>query len=195
MIIAGIYKFNYLSSQPGYDVDGNKIIENIQKPQTTTSTVSKTVSSQLSDIEKKIPDSLDSVYRKNFDRYTKVVAPNGKPIHIVAQNNISDEQILRAKNILMHYLNNFPGSQYGADKTQVANQMANNNATLALLNGQDDGKNPVGNQVNGQPLYQNEVQTEGGDRYIQQNYKHRDADFEEILHFVHDNGIGIDGFG
>jgi len=23
--LAGIYKFNYLSSQPGYDVDGNKI--------------------------------------------------------------------------------------------------------------------------------------------------------------------------
>ncbi len=29
--VAGMYKFNYLSSQPGYDVDGNKIeIQNKQ---------------------------------------------------------------------------------------------------------------------------------------------------------------------
>ncbi|MBS9784113.1 hypothetical protein KGV55_02065 [Candidatus Gracilibacteria bacterium] len=94
---------------------------------------------------------------------------------------------------MMHYLNNFPGSKYGADKTGVANKMGENNATLALLNGKDDGKNPVGNQVNGQPLYQNEIQTEGGDWYMKQNYDHRDAAYEEILHFVHDNGIGVDG--
>ncbi len=25
LIIAGIYKFNYLANQPGYDCDGNKI--------------------------------------------------------------------------------------------------------------------------------------------------------------------------
>ena len=25
VIIAGMYKFNYLANQPGYDVDGNKI--------------------------------------------------------------------------------------------------------------------------------------------------------------------------
>ena len=27
VIIAGMYKFNYLANQPGYDVDGNKIKE------------------------------------------------------------------------------------------------------------------------------------------------------------------------
>ena len=27
VIIAGMYKFNYLANQPGYDVDGNKIEE------------------------------------------------------------------------------------------------------------------------------------------------------------------------
>lgn len=25
IILAGMYKFNYLANQPGYDVDGNKI--------------------------------------------------------------------------------------------------------------------------------------------------------------------------
>ncbi|PIE51066.1 MAG: hypothetical protein CSA38_00110 [Flavobacteriales bacterium] len=92
-----------------------------------------------------------------------------------------------------HYLTNYPGSQYGADKSAVANKMAENNAILCLLNGQDDGNNSVGNQVSGQPLYQNEIQVEGHSWYMNQDYTHRDAAFEEILHFVHDNGIGIDG--
>jgi len=38
------------------------------------------------------------------------------------------------------------------------------------------------------------LQVEGHAWYTEQDYaKHRDAAFEEILHFVHDNGIGVDG--
>ncbi len=141
-----------------------------------------------------IPNSLGDIYNsKNFNRYTKVTAPNGGSIHIVAQDKITNEQIIRCRNILQHYLTNYTGSQYGADKSAVANKMADNNAILVLLNGQDDGTNPLSEQVTGQPLYQNEIQVEGHDWYMNQNYAHRDAAFEEILHFVHDYGIGIDG--
>lgn len=143
-----------------------------------------------------IPSSLDedgdSFYVDNFNRYTKIVAPNGKSIHIVAQDLITDEQIVRCRRILKHYLTNFSGSTYGSDKTAVTNKIAGNGAILCLLNGEDGG-NPIGEDVEGQPLYQNEIQVEGGDWYIKQNYAHRDASFEEILHFVHDNGIGVDG--
>ncbi len=121
--------------------------------------------------------------------------PNGGAIHIVAQDKISDEQIIRCRSILQFYLTDYKGSVYGADKSAVANKMAENKAILCLLNGQDDGKNPMGNKVSGQPLYQNEIQVEGGKWYMAQNYEHRDASFEEILHFVHDNGIGVDGNG
>lgn len=138
-----------------------------------------------------VPTALGSQYTSNFNRYTKVVAPNGKPIHIVAQANLTDEQILRCRGILVHFLTDYPGSLYGADKSQVANKMADNGAILTLLNGQDDGQNPV--QAPGQALYQNEIQVEGHDWYIHQNYDHRDAAFEEILHLVHDYGIGVDG--
>lgn len=145
-------------------------------------------------ISTKIPTGLGSVYNsKNFNRYTKIVAPNGGSIHIVAQDKISDEQILRARNVLQHYLTDYAGSKYGANKSEVANKMADNKAILCLLNGQDDGKNPIGAKVTGQPLYQNEIQVEGGKWYMNQNYDHRDATYEEILHFVHDNGIGVDG--
>ncbi len=138
-----------------------------------------------------VPESLGASYTKNFNRYIKVVAPNGKPIHIVIQDDITDEQALRCRGILEHFLRDYPGSKYGNDKSEIANKMADNNAVLALMNGQDDGKNPV--RVNAQPLFKNEIQVEGHSWYTNQNYEHRDAAYEEILHFVHDNGIGVDG--
>ncbi len=144
-------------------------------------------------ISASIPSSLDKVYRKNFNRYTKVTTPNGGSIHIVAQANLTDEQIIRCRSVLEFYLTDYPGSLYGTDKSAVANKMAENGAVLCLLNGQDDGTNPVSEKVMGQPLYQNEIQVEGHSWYMSQNYEHRDATFEEILHFVHDNGIGVDG--
>ena len=143
-------------------------------------------------IENIIPTNLGKEYSANFNRYTKVVTPNGGKIHIVAQSNLSDEQIVRARSTLEHFLKNYPGSEYGDNKSELANKMAENGAILTLLNGQDDGNNPV--EVNGQALFENEIQVEGHPWYINQDYNnHRDATYEEILHLVHDYGIGIDG--
>jgi len=138
-----------------------------------------------------VPSSMGSQYSSNFDRYTKVVTPNGGKIHIVAQSNITNEQIVRCRSILEHYLRNYEGSTYGADKSAVANKMAENGAVLTLLNGSDDGRNPV--EVDGQALFEEEIQVEGHSWYVNQNYDHRDAAYEEILHLVHDYGIGVDG--
>ena len=143
-------------------------------------------------IENIIPKSLGREYSANFNRYTKVLTPNGGKIHIVAQSNLTDEQIVRARSTLEHFLKNYPGSKYGNNKSELANKMAENGAILTLLNGQDDGNNPV--EVNGQALFQNEIQVEGHPWYVNQDYNnHRDATYEEILHLVHDYGIGIDG--
>ncbi|EGR7969052.1 hypothetical protein I8B06_004209 [Vibrio vulnificus] len=100
---------------------------------------------------------------------------------------------MRARSVLEHYLTDFPASKYGRDKSTVANKMADNGATLMLLNGSDDGRNPAA-ELDGQPLFQEEIQVEGGTWYMTQNYEHRDATFEEILHLVHDYGIGVDGY-
>ena len=143
-------------------------------------------------IENIIPNILGEEYSNNFNRYTNVVTPNGGKIHIVAQSNLTDEQIVRARSTLEHFLENYPGSKYGSDKSELANKMAENGAILTLLNGQDDGNNPV--EVNGQALFEIEIQVEGHPWYINQEYNnHRDATYEEILHLVHDYGIGIDG--
>lgn len=146
-------------------------------------------------ISSAVPVELGSSYTGNFDRYTYYETPNGGKIHIVAQADITNEQIVRVRNVLSHFLTNYAASKssYAQDKSAIANKMADNGAILILLNGQDDGSNPV--MVQGQPLYFNEVQVEGGSWYMDQNYEHRDASYEEIFHLVHDNGIGVDGIG
>ncbi|MBX2814857.1 MAG: hypothetical protein KTR24_02625 [Saprospiraceae bacterium] len=138
-----------------------------------------------------VPGYLGKQFTSRFDRCIKVMAPNGKPIHIVAQSNITDEQMVRCRNILTHFLTDYPGSRFGHDKSAIANRMADNNAILALLDGQDDGKNTT--DVPAQYLFENEIQVEGHPWYIRQDYEHRDAAYEEILHLVHDFGIGVDG--
>lgn len=140
-----------------------------------------------------VPSSLSGTYTAalNFDRYTSVATPNGGKIHIVAQNLVTKNQIVRARSILQHFLTDYPGSTYGSDKSAVANKMSDNGAVLMLLNGVDDGTNSASN-LNGQPLYYGEMQVEGSSWYTQQNYEHRDASYEEILHLVHDYGIGVD---
>jgi len=85
-----------------------------------------------------VPESLGAVYLKNFNRYTSYKTKNGGAIHIVAQNDITDEQIVRCKSILEHFLRDYPGSEFGDDKSEIANKMAENNAVLVLLNGQDE---------------------------------------------------------
>ncbi|WDE09129.1 hypothetical protein SG34_030655 [Thalassomonas viridans] len=160
---------------------------------TTTSPTAPTVPEVNESGISAIPDTLKATYTPalKFDRYTKVDTPNGGAIHIVAQDQITENQIVRSRNILQHFLTDFPGSQYGEDKSAVANKMAENGATLMLLNGVDDGTN-AGAELDGQPLYYGEIQVEGHSWYINQNYEHRDASYEEILHLVHDYGIGID---
>ena len=81
-----------------------------------------------------LPDNVPQVFRDVFVRYTKVVAPNSKPIHILAQDGWSEARILKARNVLEHILTDVPGTRYGADKSIVANTMADNRATLTLFN-------------------------------------------------------------
>jgi len=140
-----------------------------------------------------VPSDVASTYTAalKFNRYASVTAPNGKKIGLIAQDGLSDNQIVRAREILRFYLTNVEKSKYGIDKSAVANKIADSGAKILLLNGVDDGKNPAAN-LDGQPLYYGEIQVEGGPWYTTQNYEHRDASYEEILHFIHDYGIGVD---
>ena len=66
--------------------------------------------------------------------------------------------------------------------------MVENNAILMMPNGfHQEGNEP---DLWAQPLYYAETPVEGGDWFMNNNYNHRDAGFEEIFHLVHDMGIG-----
>ncbi|MEL7219737.1 MAG: hypothetical protein AAGJ93_00380, partial [Bacteroidota bacterium] len=139
-----------------------------------------------------LPENVSNAWHNGgFVKYTKVTAPNGQAIHFVAQDEITDVQLVRARNILQFYLTDVPGTTYGFDKVAIANQMTINDAILVLLNGADGDAEPP--YVPGQQLYADEIAVEGHSWYINNNFEHRDAAFEEILHLVHDTGIGVDG--
>ncbi len=134
--------------------------------------------------------NLGATYANNYSKYVTWTAPNGKDINIVANSAITDEQLLRAWNILDNYLTDVPGAKYGADKLAVANAMANNGAVLVMPDGADGNSQTGENALLGQPLYQLEFPVEGSAAYINNDYSQRDAGFEEIFHMVHDYGIG-----
>ncbi len=137
----------------------------------------------------KTPKNFKNYEAKGYTRYVGYKAPNGKNIHILIQDKLTDFQIARSYNILKHYLTNDPKFAY--NKSEVANTMANNNAILKLQNGSHTEDNE--DDLMGQPLYQNEIQVEGGEWYMKQDYTYRDASYEEILHLVHDFGFGVLG--
>lgn len=136
-----------------------------------------------------IKNDIDRVNKKLKSYYTKYLAykaPNGKPIYIVAADKVSDEQLLKAYNVLDFYLSKH--KTYDMDK--VANNMADTGAILMMPNGADGKSDVKDAMLFGQPLYQNETPVTGSKWYLENDYNHRDASYEEIVHMVHDNGIG-----
>ena len=141
-----------------------------------------------------MPRNIDNIF-KDFDRYTKVNAPNGKPIHIVVEPGYSDRQVIYARKILINHLTNLPGTKYGHDKTTIANAMANHQSILFLFKDTKSFRSWFRNNqrkgfdVNGQDLLAYETILEGTDGYMDQKNPTRDASYEEIMHFVQQWGI------
>jgi len=142
-----------------------------------------------------LPEDASPVFTNVFVKYTKIIAPNGKPIHMLAQDGWTDDQIKKARNVLQYLLTDFPGSVYGNDKAVVANSMADRKATMVLFNTEEDlhkamrGPLGRGTDLSMQDLRANECPAEGTEDYM--NHITRDASFEEIWHLVHDNGVKL----
>jgi Tol biopolymer transport system component len=141
----------------------------------------------------KLPKEVPAIYHNIFDRYTKVNAPNGKPIHILIQDIWTDDQIVQARNVMEYILKDYQGSEYGTDKSIIANTMADNHATLILIENEESlmseeiEKIFINAGLFMQDLRANEIPVIGSDEYM--THTVRDASFEEILHLVHASGI------
>jgi hypothetical protein len=111
---------------------------------------------------------------------------------------VSDLQVVRAREILKYHLTDAPGTQYGFDKTAMANRMADVRATLIYTDTEikSFAMRPIlrGSELRLQDLYATESPVEGSYEYIQNKGKPgerftRDASYEEIMHLVHDKGL------
>ena len=139
-----------------------------------------------------MPENVPEVF-KIFDRYTKVLAPNGKPIHIVIESGYTDRQAVYARKVLINHLTDVPGTKYGADKSPIANSIADRNGVLALFYSTETLRmaraRPFLRSVRTQDLREYETILEGTEGYMRQTNPTRDASYEEILHFVQAQGI------
>ncbi len=139
-----------------------------------------------------LPENTPSVFTDVFTKYTKIIAPNGKPIHFLAREDWTDDKLLKARNIMVHFLTDYPGSQYGSNKAAVANAMSDRKATMALFNTAVD-RRELGEGLREatdlaiQFCWANEIPCEGDDDYM--NHLTRDATYEEVLHLVQRRGI------
>ncbi len=137
-----------------------------------------------------LPEGLHEGINQSFAKYTNVIAPNGNPIHILAMDGWSDDRILRARKVLEHFLTNVPNRKWG-EKTTVANTMADNHATLVLLNHNRDMERVMpaleGTDLECQDLRANESPYEGEIDYMK--HETRDAAYEEVFHLIHGKGV------
>ena len=140
-----------------------------------------------------LPDNVPDVFKKYFVKYTKILSPNGKPIHILAQDGWTNDQIKHGRNVLEHILEDYPGSVYGEDKSHIANSMSDKKATMVFFNTEPDLEKAFqeglgeATDLSMQDLRSNECPAVGSDDYM--NHITRDASYEEIWHLVHDYGI------
>jgi hypothetical protein len=145
-----------------------------------------------------LPRELGKTLNGLFSKYTKHLAPNGKPIHIFAQSGVSDLQVARAREILKFHLADAPGTEYGHDKAAIANRMAEVRATLTYTDteAKSFALRPIlrGSELRIQDLYATESPVEGSYEYVHNaagpgTRFTRDASYEEIMHLVHDKGL------
>ena len=159
-------------------------VDILQEEKVTFENLNYTEYVEVTDIKRDVT-KLNKKYKNYFEKFIQYQAPNGKYINIIAQDKVSDEQLLKAYNVLSFYL-----TSHKYDMSEVANKLADNRAVLMMPNGADGDVKLKENVFTGQPLYQMETPVTGDSWYLKNDYEHRDASYEEIFHLVHDYGIG-----
>ena len=141
-----------------------------------------------------LPNDTDPIFLNVANRYSHVIAENGDYIPILIQDNFTVDQITHVKRVLESYLVDIEDGEWGSNKAMISNAIGATNAILLLLNDEDEYENPnvwslMDSGAHGQDLLSTEVFPEGSVEYM--NSSHRNATYEEVLHFVHNYGIQI----
>lgn len=139
-----------------------------------------------------LPEHVDAVLQEHFDRYTRVITAEGRPIHVLVSPEWHPDQVLHVRKVLQHYLGLGDYDTPTEAQLAVADAMADRRATMVLFEDQPAMERalsgPLGElQLGMQDLRANECPAPGDADYMA--HRTRDAAYEEILHLVHQYGI------
>ena len=137
-----------------------------------------------------LPDNIHEGINRHFVKYTNLLAPNGQSIHFLAMDGWTNNRILRVRKVVEHFLTDAPNRKWGV-KRELANAMADSNATMVLLNHSRDMERVMPDMEDTnlqlQDLRANESPFEGEPDYMK--HETRDAAYEEVFHLVHGSGV------
>jgi len=81
--------------------------------------------------------NLSPIVTDVFARYAAMTTPSGKRIHFLAEAEVSDPKIRRAREVMRMHLEDLPGTSAGALKADVADSVSANCGTIAIFRDAD----------------------------------------------------------
>lgn len=85
-----------------------------------------------------MPLGIHPAYSAIFEKYTKIVSSNNKPIHFLIQEEINDLDTVYLRDVLEKMLANKEGSLYGSNKSDILNEMSNKELIIGVFNNEDE---------------------------------------------------------
>ena len=85
-----------------------------------------------------MPLGIHPAYSAIFEKYTKIVSSNNKPIHFLIQEEINDLDTVYLRDVLEKMLANKEGSLYGSNKSDIFNEMSNKELIIGVFNNEDE---------------------------------------------------------
>ena len=157
-----------------------------------------TIDEDLSYGVSNIPSDAGSEIIKFFDKYTRVVAHNGKYIHLFAPSNVSEFDLARQREVLKGILKDHPGSPHGNDKSAIGNHLANQNACVMYFNSDEDLKSLTEgvlliSPIEIHPILFENIFTEGSSTFISGN--DIDKSMTKLMRMVLKSGVANTDFG
>ena len=145
-----------------------------------------------------LPSDAGTEIIKYFDKYTRVVAENGKFIHLFAPSEVTEYELARMREVLIGILSNYPNSTHGDDKSSISNFLADENScVMILMNAADIKKISEGillvSPIGIHPILFDQIIPEGSSGFL--NTTTVDKSMSKLMRMVLKTGIANTNFG